>query len=67
MCVVPAAVVPPPLMYAANPPVPYSLEQKSDRRRLQEASAPHSADIHHLVTRQLFHFPDLQLMQMDSG
>ncbi|XP_045890279.1 E1A-binding protein p400 isoform X3 [Micropterus dolomieu] len=67
VCVVPPAVAPPAQLYAANPPVPYSLEHKSLQRRLQEASAPHSADIHHLASRHLFHFPDLQLMQMDSG
>lgn len=67
MCVVPQAVAPPPRLYAANPPVPYSLGQKSLHRRLQEASSPHSADIHCLVSRHISHFPDLQLMQMDSG
>ncbi|XP_040897887.1 E1A-binding protein p400 isoform X2 [Toxotes jaculatrix] len=67
VCVVPPAVAPPPHLYAANPPVPYRLEQKSLRCRLQEASAPHSADIHRLVSRCLFPCPDLQLMQMDSG
>ncbi|CAK6950368.1 E1A-binding protein p400 isoform X3 [Scomber scombrus] len=67
VCVVPAAVAPPSQLYAANPPVPYSLAQKSLQRRLQEASTPHSTDIHHLVSRRLFHFPDMQLMQMDSG
>uniref|UniRef100_A0A669ELG4 E1A binding protein p400 n=1 Tax=Oreochromis niloticus TaxID=8128 RepID=A0A669ELG4_ORENI len=55
-----------PHLYAANPPVPYRLEQKSHRRQLQEASVPHSADIH-LASRHLFCCPDLQLMQMDSG
>ncbi|XP_028435183.1 E1A-binding protein p400 isoform X4 [Perca flavescens] len=67
VCVMPPAVAPPPHLYAANPPVPYSLEQKSLRRRLQKASAPHSADIHHLAPRHLLRFSDLQLMQMDSG
>ncbi|KAG7241436.1 hypothetical protein INR49_025636 [Caranx melampygus] len=67
VCVVPPVVAPAPHLYAANPPVPYSLEQKSLCYRLQEASAPHSADIHHLASRRLLHFPDLQLMQMDSG
>ncbi|AWP06702.1 putative E1A-binding protein p400 [Scophthalmus maximus] len=67
VCVVPPAVAPTPHLYAANPLVPYSLEQKSLRYRLQEASAPHSADIHHLASRRLFHFPDMQIMQMDSG
>ncbi|KAM4616612.1 E1A-binding protein p400 isoform 2-T2 [Polymixia lowei] len=66
-CVVPAAVAPPPHLYAAKPPVPYSLEQKSISRRLQEAAAPHSTDIHRLASRCLLPFPDLQLMQMDSG
>nr|XP_020446076.1 LOW QUALITY PROTEIN: E1A-binding protein p400 [Monopterus albus] len=67
VCVVPPAVAPPPHLYAANPPVLYSLEQKSFRRELQEACAPHSADVHALASRHLFCFPDLQLMQMDSG
>ncbi|XP_069380237.1 E1A-binding protein p400 isoform X5 [Paralichthys olivaceus] len=67
VCVVPPAVAPPPHLYAVNPPVPYSLEQKSLCCRVKEASAPHSADIHHLASRSLFHSPDMQLMQMDSG
>ncbi|XP_034547235.1 E1A-binding protein p400 isoform X3 [Notolabrus celidotus] len=67
VCVVPTAVAPLPQLYAANPPVPYSLDQKSFQRRLQEASSPLSADIHHFTSKSLIHFPDLQLMQMDSG
>ncbi|XP_039875018.1 E1A-binding protein p400 isoform X3 [Simochromis diagramma] len=66
VCMVPPAVASAPHLYAANPPVPYRLEQKSLRRRLQEASLPHSADIH-LASTHLFCCPDLQLMQMDSG
>ncbi|XP_042344775.1 E1A-binding protein p400 isoform X2 [Plectropomus leopardus] len=67
VCVVPPTVAPPPHLYAANPPVPYSLEQKSLHRGLQEVSAPHSADIHHMASRPLLGYSDLQLMQMDSG
>ncbi|KAF3851028.1 hypothetical protein F7725_012800 [Dissostichus mawsoni] len=67
VCVVPPAVAPPPHLYAANPPVPYSLQQKSLLRRLQEAAAPHSADIHHHASRPLLCCDDLLLMQMDSG
>ncbi|XP_056274380.1 E1A-binding protein p400 isoform X2 [Pseudoliparis swirei] len=67
VCVVPPAEATPAHLYAANPPVPFSLEQKSLRRRLQEACAPHSAEIHHLSSRPLLRFSDLQLMQMDSG
>uniref|UniRef100_A0A668A6E1 E1A binding protein p400 n=1 Tax=Myripristis murdjan TaxID=586833 RepID=A0A668A6E1_9TELE len=66
-CVVPAAVALPPHLYAANPPVPYSLGKKSFGRRVQEAAAPHTTEIHRLASRRLLHFPDLQLMQMDSG
>ncbi|XP_034396688.1 E1A-binding protein p400 isoform X2 [Cyclopterus lumpus] len=67
VCVVPPAEATPAHLYAANPPVPYSLEQKSLHRRLQEACTPHSAEIHHLASRPLLRFSDLQLMQMDSG
>ncbi|XP_043967300.1 E1A-binding protein p400 isoform X7 [Gambusia affinis] len=66
-CVVPAAVAPPPHLYAANPSVPYRVQQKSFQQRMLEASEPHSADIHHLASRHLLGHPDLQLMQMDSG
>ncbi|XP_042078729.1 E1A-binding protein p400 isoform X2 [Haplochromis burtoni] len=66
VCMVPPAVASAPHLYAANPPVPYRLEQKSLRRQVQEASLPHSADIH-LASTHLFCCPDLQLMQMDSG
>lgn len=67
VCTVSPAVAPPCHLYAANPPVSYGLEQKSFHRRLQEAAAPHCAEIHKLVSRHISNFPDLQLMQMDSG
>ncbi|XP_047447290.1 E1A-binding protein p400 isoform X2 [Mugil cephalus] len=67
VCVVSPAVAPPPQLYAANPSLPYTLERKSLHRRLLDATAPHSADIHHLASRCLLYYPDLQLMQMDSG
>ena len=66
-CVVPAAVAPPPHLYAANPPVPYSLDKKSSSRRLTEAAAPHSKALQRLASRHILPCPDLQLMQMDSG
>ncbi|KAL6114569.1 ep400 [Pungitius sinensis] len=67
VCVVPPAEATPAHLYAVNPSVPYSLEQKSLHRRLQEASAPLSAEIHCLASSQLLRFSDLQLMQIDSG
>ncbi|XP_077377705.1 E1A-binding protein p400 isoform X3 [Festucalex cinctus] len=67
ICVVPPAVAPPPQLYAANPPVPYTIKQKLLHSQLKEAFAPHTCDMHHLVTRHHLYLPDLQLMQMDSG
>uniref|UniRef100_A0A8C5APR8 E1A binding protein p400 n=1 Tax=Gadus morhua TaxID=8049 RepID=A0A8C5APR8_GADMO len=66
-CVVPAAVAPPPHLYAANPPVPYSLAKKCSSRRLTEAATPHGKALQRLASRRILPCPDLQLMQMDSG
>lgn len=62
VCVVPPAVAQPPQIYAVNPAVPYRLEQKSFHHRLLEA-----ASSHRFAPTQHLQFPDLQLMQMDSG
>uniref|UniRef100_A0A8C5EC60 E1A binding protein p400 n=1 Tax=Gouania willdenowi TaxID=441366 RepID=A0A8C5EC60_GOUWI len=66
-CVVPPVVAAAPHLYAANPPVPHSLEQKSCHRRLLEVCAPYANVIHRLASRHIVCPPDLQLMQMDSG
>ncbi|CAL9708571.1 unnamed protein product [Knipowitschia caucasica] len=65
-CVVPSAIALPPQIYAVNPTVPYRLEQKSFQHHMLQAISSHRADIHRLAPTQL-QFPDLQLMQMDSG
>ncbi|XP_049618487.1 E1A-binding protein p400 isoform X1 [Syngnathus scovelli] len=67
LCVVPTAVAPPPQLYAANPPTPYTIKQRLFHSHLQESFASHACDIHHLVARHHFCSPDHQLMQMDSG
>lgn len=67
VCTESPAVAPPCQCYAAKPPVPYSLEQKSFQRRLREAAAPHTTEIHQLASRHVSCFSDLQLMQIDSG
>ncbi|XP_023692374.2 E1A-binding protein p400 isoform X1 [Paramormyrops kingsleyae] len=66
-CVVPAVVAPPPCLYAPNPTPRFTLEQKRIHRRLQEAAAPHGLEIHRLAAARFHQFPDLQLLQMDSG
>ncbi|XP_055080284.1 E1A-binding protein p400 isoform X3 [Periophthalmus magnuspinnatus] len=66
-CVVPPAVAPPPQIYAVNPTVPYRLKQKSFHHQLLEATSAHRADIQRFAPTQLVQFPDLHLIQMDSG
>ncbi|XP_058640217.1 E1A-binding protein p400 isoform X4 [Onychostoma macrolepis] len=66
-CILPAAVAPPPQLYASNPPPSYSLAQKSFRRQLQEVSAPHNAEIRNLACPPVVRFPDVHMLEMDSG
>ncbi|XP_051525000.1 E1A-binding protein p400-like isoform X2 [Myxocyprinus asiaticus] len=66
-CVLPAAVAPPPQLYAANPPPSYSLAQKAFRRQLQDVSAPHNAEIRSLASPPVVSFPDAHMLEMDSG
>ncbi|XP_043102530.1 E1A-binding protein p400 isoform X6 [Puntigrus tetrazona] len=66
-CILPAAVAPPPQLYASNPPPSYSLAQKSFRRQLREVSAPHNAEIRSLACPPVIRFPDVHMLEMDSG
>ncbi|XP_058245104.1 E1A-binding protein p400 isoform X2 [Hemibagrus wyckioides] len=66
-CILPTAVAPPPQLYAANPPLPYSLEQKSFVRQLREVSAPSNPEIRALACPTMFELPDNHLLEMDSG
>ncbi|XP_016304117.1 E1A-binding protein p400-like isoform X3 [Sinocyclocheilus anshuiensis] len=66
-CILPAAVAPPPQLYASNLPPSYSLAQKSFRRQLQEVSAPHNAEIRNLACPPVVRFPDVHMLEMDSG
>jgi len=60
-------VAPPPQLYASNPPPFYSIAQKSFRRKLQEVSAPHNAEIRKLACPPVTSFPDKHMLEMDSG
>uniref|UniRef100_A0A8C1VFX5 E1A binding protein p400 n=1 Tax=Cyprinus carpio TaxID=7962 RepID=A0A8C1VFX5_CYPCA len=66
-CILPAAVAPPPQLYASNPPPSYSLAQKSFRRQLQEVSAQHNTEIRNLACPPVVRFPDVHMLEMDSG
>uniref|UniRef100_A0AAY4AVB0 E1A binding protein p400 n=1 Tax=Denticeps clupeoides TaxID=299321 RepID=A0AAY4AVB0_9TELE len=65
--VVPAAVAPPPELYASKPPLLYRLDQKSFRQRFQEAVAPHTREIRAVATPPLVCFPDPSMLEVDSG
>lgn len=60
-------MAPPPQLYVANPAPQFSLEQKAFKLQLQQASAPHCSEIRGLASGRLLQFPDLQLLEMDSG
>ncbi|XP_077079277.1 E1A-binding protein p400 isoform X10 [Siphateles boraxobius] len=66
-CILPAAVAPPPQLYASNPPPFYSIAQKSFRRLLQKVSAPHNAEIRSIACPSVTSFPDIHMLEMDSG
>ncbi|KAM9475121.1 E1A-binding protein p400 isoform 3-T3 [Clarias gariepinus] len=66
-CILPVSVAPPPQLYAANPPPPYSLEQKSLVRQLREVSAPYNSEVRALACPVTFELPDKHLLEMDSG
>ncbi|XP_047678904.1 E1A-binding protein p400 isoform X4 [Tachysurus fulvidraco] len=66
-CILPTAVAPPPQLYAADPPPPYSLKQKAFVRQLREVSAPFNSEIRALSCPTLFELPDKHLLEMDSG
>ncbi|XP_060787242.1 E1A-binding protein p400 isoform X3 [Neoarius graeffei] len=66
-CILPATVAPPPQLYAANPPPPYSLKQKMFLRQLREVSTPYNSEIRTLACPAVFELPDKHLLEMDSG
>uniref|UniRef100_A0A8C1NXT1 E1A binding protein p400 n=1 Tax=Cyprinus carpio TaxID=7962 RepID=A0A8C1NXT1_CYPCA len=66
-CILPAAVAPPPQLYASNPPPSYSLAQKSFRRRLQEVSAPQNAEIRNLACPPVVRNIDIMFLYLFAG
>ncbi|XP_041084686.1 E1A-binding protein p400-like, partial [Polyodon spathula] len=67
VCVVPAAVAPAPQLYSANPPPQYSLALKMFRHKFHQEMAPHTKQLRSPTANHLVEFPDLRLLQMDSG
>lgn len=65
--VLPAAVAAPPCLYVANPPPSYSHRLKVFKHSLKQKAAPHLHQLRRITTPQLLQFPDLRLVQYDSG
>ncbi|XP_065595169.1 E1A-binding protein p400 isoform X14 [Cyrtonyx montezumae] len=65
--VLPAAVAAPPCLYVANPPPSYSHRLKVLKHSLKQKAAPHLHQLQRITTPQLLQFPDLRLVQYDSG
>ncbi|XP_065424621.1 E1A-binding protein p400 isoform X16 [Chrysemys picta bellii] len=66
-CVLPAAVAAPPCMYVAKPPPSYSHKMKVFKHNLKEKATPYLHQLHQITTPRLLQFPDLRLVQYDSG
>ncbi|XP_030356793.1 E1A-binding protein p400-like isoform X16 [Strigops habroptila] len=67
LLVLPAAVAAPPCMYVANPPPSYSHRLKLLKHSLKQKAAPHLHQLQRITTPHLLQFPDLRLVQYDSG
>ncbi|NXW26667.1 EP400 protein, partial [Phaetusa simplex] len=65
--VLPAAVAAPPCLYVANPPPSYSHRLKLLKHSLKQTAAPHLHQLQQITTPHLLQFPDLRLVQYDSG
>ncbi|XP_071672318.1 E1A-binding protein p400 isoform X10 [Patagioenas fasciata] len=65
--VLPAAVAAPPCLYVANPPPSYSHRLKLLKHSLKQKAAPHLHQLQQMTTPHLLQFPDLRLVQYDSG
>ncbi|XP_019342180.2 E1A-binding protein p400 isoform X4 [Alligator mississippiensis] len=65
--VLPAAVAAPPCLYVANPPPSYNHRMKVFKHNLKQRVAPYLHQLRRIMTPHLLQFPDLRLVQYDSG
>ncbi|NXS97127.1 EP400 protein, partial [Jacana jacana] len=65
--VLPAAVAAPPCLYVVHPPPSYSHRLKLLKHSLKQMAAPHLHRLQRITTPHLLQFPDLRLVQYDSG
>ncbi|XP_030075667.1 E1A-binding protein p400 isoform X2 [Microcaecilia unicolor] len=67
MCVVPAALAAPPCLYVVNPPPSYTQGRKNLKQKLVQQWAPCLQQLRQTTMPLLLQFPDLRLVQYDSG
>uniref|UniRef100_A0A7M4FM27 E1A binding protein p400 n=1 Tax=Crocodylus porosus TaxID=8502 RepID=A0A7M4FM27_CROPO len=65
--VLPAAVAAPPCLYVANPSPSYNHRMKVFKHNLKQRVAPYLHQLLRIMTPHLLQFPDLRLVQYDSG
>ncbi|XP_006874145.1 PREDICTED: E1A-binding protein p400-like [Chrysochloris asiatica] len=66
-CVIPPVVTAAPSLRVARPPSSYSHRMKVFRHCLRERAAPYFQQLQQLTALRLLHFPELRLVQQDSG
>ncbi|XP_078524091.1 E1A-binding protein p400 isoform X5 [Lissotriton helveticus] len=67
LCAVPPAVAAPPALYVSNPSPAHSHRMRILELGLREQCAPHLRQLQALTTPHWVQFPDLRLVQHDSG
>lgn len=66
-CVIPPVVAAPPSLWVARPPSLYHRRLRALRQRLREHTAPYVQQLRQLTALRSLQFPELRLVQFDSG
>lgn len=66
-CVIPPVVAMPPSLWVARPPSLYSSRLRALRQCLREHTRPYHRQLQQLTTLRSLQFPELRLVQFDSG
>ncbi|XP_023576411.1 E1A-binding protein p400 isoform X3 [Octodon degus] len=66
-CVIPPVVAAPPSLWVARPPARYRRRLRALQQHLREHTAPYLRQLRQLTTLRSLQFPELRLVQFDSG
>uniref|UniRef100_A0A8C9CBN9 E1A binding protein p400 n=1 Tax=Phocoena sinus TaxID=42100 RepID=A0A8C9CBN9_PHOSS len=67
VCVIPPVVAAPPCLWVARPPSRYSHKMRLFRHYLREHTAPFAQQLQRVTALRSLRFPELRLVQFDSG